>query len=162
LAGSRSTQGIQGLLGSSALGAFSVPLYVVLLVVGIRLIANRQWTFPLYLFIALSVSSLCAAFSGADDRTRQFQGLFLLPQELDLWPDDSPVLHRLRGHADQRRLLPDMLGAMYKVRTISYVILSAVAIKVKNERFHTAFAIFAAVFEILLIFKSYLTVPSLG
>lgn len=55
-----------------------------------------------------------------------------------------------------------MLGAMYEVRTISYVILSAVVIKVRNERFHSAFAIFAAVFEILLIFRSYLTVPSLS
>jgi hypothetical protein len=55
-----------------------------------------------------------------------------------------------------------MLGAMYEVRTICYVILNAVAIKAKNERFHAAFAIFAAGFEMLLIFKSYLTVPSLS
>ena len=53
-----------------------------------------------------------------------------------------------------------MLGAMYEVRTISYVILNAVAIKAKNERFHAAVAIFAAGFEMLLIFKSYL--PSLS
>jgi len=55
-----------------------------------------------------------------------------------------------------------MLGAMYEVRTISYVVLSAVAIKVKNERFQAAVAIFAAIFELLVIFKSYLTVPSLS
>jgi hypothetical protein len=55
-----------------------------------------------------------------------------------------------------------MLGAMYEVRTISYLILSAVSIKVKNERFHAAFAIFAAILEVLLIFKSDLTLSSVN
>jgi hypothetical protein len=35
--------------------------------------------------------------------------------------------------------------------------LGAAAIKIKGERFHAAFAIFATAFEIALIFRSYMT-----
>jgi hypothetical protein len=70
------------------LGAFSAPLYSALLVVGISLDRHPAVDFSALLvyraLCGLTVSSLCAAFSGTDDRTRQFQRLFLLPQELDL------------------------------------------------------------------------------
>jgi hypothetical protein len=50
------------------------------------------------------------------------------------------------------------LGPVDDVRTGSYIALSAVAMKVKNEAFHAAFAIFALVFEVILILKFYLMV----
>ena len=55
-----------------------------------------------------------------------------------------------------------MLGAMYEVRTISYVCLECRRHQAKERAIPSAFAIFAAIFELLLIFKSYLTVPSLS
>jgi len=53
-----------------------------------RLIAVRQWTFPLYLFIALYavlLFLLCVLlFPEQMTELGQLQGLFLLPQKLDL------------------------------------------------------------------------------
>jgi hypothetical protein len=50
------------------------------------------------------------------------------------------------------------LGPVYDVRMGSYIALSAVAMKVRNEAFHVSFAIFALVFEVILILKFYLIV----
>jgi hypothetical protein len=50
------------------------------------------------------------------------------------------------------------LGPLYYVRTIVYLVLSAAAIKIKDERFHAAFAIIATTLEILLIAKYYMVV----
>jgi hypothetical protein len=49
------------------------------------------------------------------------------------------------------------IGPFYYVRTGLYVLLSAAAIKIKDERFHAGFAIFATGSEIVLILKSYMT-----
>jgi sigma-B regulation protein RsbU (phosphoserine phosphatase) len=49
-------------------------------------------------------------------------------------------------------------GVFFYVRTVLYIGLSAAAIKVKNQTFHAAFAIFAVVCEVALILKSYLTI----
>ena len=47
------------------------------------------------------------------------------------------------------------LGVFFYVRTALYIVLSAVGIKVKSEKYHAAFAVFAVVCEIVLIFRSY-------
>jgi hypothetical protein len=49
------------------------------------------------------------------------------------------------------------LGAVYYARTISYIVFSAIAIKMKDKCLHAAFAILAADSEIALIVKSYMT-----
>jgi len=50
------------------------------------------------------------------------------------------------------------LGSFYYVRTILYMLLSAAALKIKNEWFHGGFAIFATACEIALILKYYMIV----
>ena len=50
------------------------------------------------------------------------------------------------------------LGPIYYLRIALCILLSAAAIKIANQRFHAAFAIFATAYEILLIFKDYMTV----
>jgi len=50
------------------------------------------------------------------------------------------------------------LGPLYYTRTISGFLFSAAAIKIRNERFHEFFAVFALLFEIVMILKFYLTV----
>jgi hypothetical protein len=50
------------------------------------------------------------------------------------------------------------IGLFYYVRTGLYILLSAAAIKIKDERFHAGFAIFATACEIVLILKSYMTI----
>jgi hypothetical protein len=50
------------------------------------------------------------------------------------------------------------LSVAYYLRTALYLVLSAAAIKIKDERFHAAFAIVATAGEIALILKYYMTV----
>src|SRR5271165_3844174 len=52
------------------------------------------------------------------------------------------------------------IGLFYYVRTGLYVLLNAAAIKIKDERFHAGFAIFAVASEVVLILKSYMTLGS--
>ena len=49
------------------------------------------------------------------------------------------------------------LGPIYYIRVVLYIALSLTAIKVANERFHAAFAIFATSYEVLLILTYYMT-----
>ena len=50
------------------------------------------------------------------------------------------------------------LGPLYYIRTALYFVLSLAAIRIANQWFHAGFAIFATGYEILLIFKAYMTV----
>lgn len=52
------------------------------------------------------------------------------------------------------------IGTYYYLRTGLYILLSAAAVKIKDERFHAGFAIFATAAEIVLILKSYMTLGS--
>ena len=61
----------------------------------------------------------------------------------DTWIKGSAYLHSL--------------GPIYYIRVALYILLSAAAIKISNERFHAAFAIFATTYELLLILKYYMT-----
>jgi hypothetical protein len=50
------------------------------------------------------------------------------------------------------------LGPLYYARTLSGIVFSAAALKIKSERFQEFFALFALLFEIVIILKFYLTV----
>ena len=50
------------------------------------------------------------------------------------------------------------LGSFYYLRTILYILLSAAAIKIKDQWFHAGFAIIATAGEIALILKYYMIV----
>jgi hypothetical protein len=50
------------------------------------------------------------------------------------------------------------LGVVYFVRSVSYIGLSIAAFKVKSERFHETFAIYATAFEILIILMYYMII----
>jgi hypothetical protein len=49
------------------------------------------------------------------------------------------------------------LGPVYYVRTGLSILLCAAAIKIKDQRFHAGFAIFATAFAIALILRYYMT-----
>lgn len=51
-----------------------------------------------------------------------------------------------------------ILGPLYYVRVVLYIVLSAAAIRISNQWFHAGFAVFATGFEALLILKAYMTV----
>jgi hypothetical protein len=76
---------------------------------------------------------------------------------MDIRPDDDCV----RGHIADTLIKGSgylrALGPLYYVRTGLSILLCAAAIKIKDERFHAAFAIFATAFEITLILRSYMT-----
>jgi hypothetical protein len=50
------------------------------------------------------------------------------------------------------------LGLAYQIRTSAYVVLSLVAIKVKNPWFHATFAVLALLSEIAFILELYRTI----
>ncbi|HEX3436165.1 MAG TPA: hypothetical protein VHT24_05295, partial [Pseudacidobacterium sp.] len=50
------------------------------------------------------------------------------------------------------------LGLLYEIRTGALLVLCALAIKIKSQRFHAAFAVFAVILEVILISKLYVTV----
>ena len=127
-----------------------------------RLAAVKQWTFPLYFFIAVyavMLYFLCvllfpeemADYAGFKEyfysRRQWIFALLAIVFVLDIL--DTFIKGRDYVHA---------LGAFYYIRTALYIVLSVAAIKIKNEKFHAVFAIFAVLCEIALILTSYLTV----
>ncbi|HUL34208.1 MAG TPA: hypothetical protein VL128_10025 [Candidatus Eisenbacteria bacterium] len=122
----------------------------------------KQWTFPLYFFIALyavMLFFLCvllfpeemADYQGFKDyfysRKHWIFGLLVVIFIFDLV--DTFIKGKEYVHT---------LGVFYYARTALYLVLSGLAIKLKNEHFQAAFAILAVVCEVVLIFLSYLTV----
>jgi phage-related holin len=126
-----------------------------------RLGAIQQWTFPLYFFITLYaviqflLSVLLfleemADYSGFKDYFySQRRWIFTLMTILFV----ADVIDTVIKSSGYLRAL----GPAYYVRTALYILLSAAAIKIKNERFHAAFAVFATLSEIALILKDYRT-----
>jgi hypothetical protein len=126
-----------------------------------RLASIQRWTFPLYFFIAMYAVLL-----------------FLLC--VLLFPDEMADYDSFKAYYYSRRqwifglmtavFVADIadtlikgggylraLGPLYYVRTGLSIILCAAAIKIKDERFHAAFAIFATALEMALILRSYMT-----
>jgi hypothetical protein len=126
-----------------------------------RLQTIQRWTFPLYLFVAIYAVLLylmCVLFFPEEmadyagfkeyfySRRKWIFSLMAILFAADFL--DTLVKGTAYLHA---------LGPMYYIRTASYLLLSVAAIKIKDERFHTAFAIYATAFEIALILRSYMT-----
>lgn len=122
----------------------------------------QVWTFPLYFFIAIYATLqflLCvllfpekmADYNSFKDyfysRRRWIFGLMAILFLADV--ADTMIKGNAYLHA---------LGVVYFARSVSYVGLSIAALKVKNERFHEAFAIYATAFEILIILKYYMII----
>jgi hypothetical protein len=96
-------------------------------------------------------------FSRADGGLRQLQSLLLFPTTMDIQLDDYSVLADILDTFIKGSAFWHAIGPFYYVRTGLYILLSAAAIKIKYERFHAGFAIFATASEIVLILKSYMT-----
>jgi hypothetical protein len=122
----------------------------------------REWTFPLYFFIALYavlLYLLCTMFF--PDAIGDYDGfkgyfysrrpwIFALMALLYL-ADIADTLIKGSGYLRQ-------LGLAYQIRTSAYVVLSLVAIKVKNPWFHATFAVLALLSEIAFILELYRTI----
>jgi len=120
-----------------------------------------QWTFPLYLFVAVYavlLYLLCA---------------LLFPEEMSDYNgfDSYFYSHRKWIFAVQAALFAvdvldtvikgtsylHTLGILYYVRTVAYIVLSLVAIKTTNRKFHATFAVLGTAYEIVFIFMLYRT-----
>jgi hypothetical protein len=127
-----------------------------------RLVNIHVWTFPLYFFIALYavlLFLLCVLFFPEEmaDYTG-FKDYFYSRRQ---WIFALMTLLFLADFADtliKGRDYLHSLGPLYYARTLSGILLSAAAFKIKNERFQEFFALFALLFEIVIILKFYLTV----
>jgi hypothetical protein len=126
----------------------------------VRLSGIKQWTFPLYLFIALYaviMFLLCVfLFPGEMAEYEGFKDYFYSRRQ---WIFGLLTLLFIADLVDtfiKGREYVRALGAFYDVRTALYILLSALAVKTKNEKYHAAIAVFAVVCEIALILRSYL------
>jgi hypothetical protein len=127
-----------------------------------RLAAVQRWTFPLYFFIAIYavlLFLLCVLLF--PDEMADYDGFKAYYYSRRQWIFGLMTVVFVADFADT--LIKGggylrALGPVYYVRTVLSIVLCALAIKIKDERFHAAFAIFATAFEIALIFRSYMTI----
>jgi len=122
----------------------------------------REWTFPLYFFVALYavlLYLLCTLFFpeqiGEYDGFKGYfysrrQWIFALMAALFV-ADIVDTL--LKGPAYFHRL-----GYAYDIRTAAFLVLSLLAILIKRPWFHAAFAVFALLYEIAFILEMYRTI----
>jgi hypothetical protein len=127
-----------------------------------RLQTVQVWTFPLYFFIAMYAVLqflLCVLLFPEDMADySSFKEYFYSRRQ---WIFSLMTILFLADIADTMIKGPayvHSLGVAYLVRVVSFIGLSIAAIKVKDERFHAAFAIYATAFEIALILKYYMTI----
>jgi hypothetical protein len=126
-----------------------------------RLQAIQQWTFAIYFFIAMYavvMFLLCVLFFPeqlADYGS--FKAYFYSRRQWIFGLMTILFLADLQDTFIKGSAYWQAIGALYYVRTGLYIILSAAAIKIKDERFHAGFAIFAIASEIVLIVSSYMT-----
>jgi hypothetical protein len=142
-------------------GPLPFSLFDSLLVVGIPA-ANRPAMdispLPVYSLYAVLLFLLCVLFFPEEmadydgfkayfySRRKWIFSLMIvlfIADIADTWIKGSAYLHTL--------------GPIYYIRVALYILLSAAAIKISNERFHAGFAIFATTYELLLILKYYMT-----
>jgi len=127
-----------------------------------RLQVVQQWTFPLYFFIAIYavlLFLLCVLLF--PEEMADYDGFKAYFYSRRRWIFSLMTILFVADFADtliKGSAYLQSLGPIYYIRAALYILLSAVAIKIANERFHATFAIFATAYEILLIFKDYMTV----
>lgn len=121
-----------------------------------------QWTFPLYFFVALYailLYLLCTLLFPEEMMDYQgFQDYFYSRKQ---WIFSLMALLFFVDIADTLiKGLPYFrtLGSVYYFRTLSLLVLSILAVKIDNRRFHAAFAIFAVICEVTFILAAHLTV----
>jgi hypothetical protein len=121
-----------------------------------------QWTFPLYFFIAMYATILyllCSLFF--PDEMAEYDGYRGYFYSRRQWIFTLMVLLFIADLVDTYVKGSEYrahLGLLYPARTVAYLALSLVAIRIRSPRFHAFFAVFAVVAEILIIFKLYLTI----
>jgi len=124
-----------------------------------RLQKVEVWTFPLYLLIAsyaLLLYLLCALTFPED--LSDYSGFRAYFYSRRAWIFGCMFLMFVADIADtliKGQAYLHSLGPIYYVRTAVYLGLSLIAMKTENPRFHAAFAVFATVYEIGYIWKSF-------
>ncbi|MGA7312745.1 MAG: hypothetical protein WBX22_02130 [Silvibacterium sp.] len=127
-----------------------------------NLVRVREWTFPLYFFVALYavlLYLLCTLFFpeqiGEYDGFKGYyysrrQWIFALMAALFV-ADIVDTLLKGRTYFHQ-------LGFAYDIRTAVFLFLSLLAVWIKRPWFHAAFASFALLYEIAFILEMYRTI----
>jgi hypothetical protein len=127
-----------------------------------RLQSVQQWTFPLYFFVAMFATVqflLCVLLF--PEEMADYEGFKAYFYSRRRWVFGLMAILLIADFADtliKGTAYLHALGPVYYGRTAAYLLLSAAAIQIKNERFHEAFAIFAVVTEIVFILGYYMTI----
>jgi hypothetical protein len=126
-----------------------------------RLHGIQQWTFPLYFFIAMYavlLFLLCVLLF--PEQMSDYDGFKAYFYSRRQWIFSLMTILFVADIADtliKGSSYLQALGPVYYVRTGLSIVLSAAAIKIKDERFHAGFAIFATAFEVAMILRYYMT-----
>jgi hypothetical protein len=121
----------------------------------------RQWTFPLYLFIALYavlIYLLCvlilpreiSEYDGYRDYFYSRGQWFFAVLALTIFVDLGDTMLKGRDYYSRH-------AVSYDIRATLYFILSLIAIKFKRPWFHAFFAVFALIYEVGFILMLYRT-----
>ncbi len=120
-----------------------------------------HWTFPVYFFVAVYatlVYLLCTLifpdeiveYNGFRDYFYSRKNWFFSLMALLFIADIADTF--IKGSSYRAPF-----GVAFYVREAGYIVLALIAIKVKSPQFHAVFAVCAVVFEVIFIFKFYLT-----
>ncbi len=126
-----------------------------------NLVRVREWTFPLYFFIALYavlLYLLCALFF--PDQIGEYDGFKGYYYSRHQWIFALMALLFIADVVDGLIKGHDYfnsLGPAYAIRTATYIILCFLAIRIKKPWFHASFAVFAVLYEIAYILEKYWT-----
>jgi hypothetical protein len=126
-----------------------------------NLVKVREWTFPIYFFVAvyaILLYLLCSLFF--PDQIGEYDGFKGYYYSRHQWIFGVMALLFVADIADgfiKGRDYFTRLGAAYAIRTATYLVLSLIAIRIRKPWFHAAFAIVAVIYEIAYILERYWT-----
>jgi hypothetical protein len=126
-----------------------------------NLVRVREWTFPIYFFIALYavlLYLLCTLFF--PEQIGEYDGFEGYYYSRHQWIFALMALLFVADVIDgliKGRDYFIRLGPAYAIRTVIYILLCLLAIRVKKPWFHASFAVFAVLYEIAYILERYWT-----
>lgn len=126
-----------------------------------NLVKVREWTFPIYFFVAVYAILLylqCSLFF--PDQIGEYDGFKGYYYSRHQWIFAVMALLFIADIGDgliKGREYLLRLGPAFAIRTVTYLTLSLLAMRIKRPWFHATFAVFAVLYEIAYILERYWT-----
>ena len=124
-----------------------------------NLVKVREWTFPVYFFVAfyaVLLYLLCSLFF--PEQIAEYDGFKGYYYSRHQWIFAIMTLLFVADFVDgliKGRDYFRWLGPAFAIRTVTYILLCLLAIRIKKPWFHATFAVFAVLYEIGYILERY-------